>query len=437
MKVKRFFSATMQEALKMVREDLGPDAVILSNEKQHGGVEIVAALDYEEQVAAQELNSDATVSPTKVAKMHAEKHLRLQQELDKAKRHIDAVKSKQQTRPSAAASVDSRASTPSAGMAIQTPENWSELSDMKAEIQALKGLISEQVAARPSANSGQHLSLVQQQVESMLESLCLAKPIRRPLIDAVKTAPDYDSAWQAVRLQLEGALAIEHGEIIDQSGVIALVGPTGSGKTMTIGKMAARYVMKYGADGIALVTTDRYRIAAHEQLKVFGRILNVPVHSVDEANSLDQILDQLSSKKLVLIDTAGLMHSDSCWPEQLQEIKLSAHRIQSYLVMSAVGQYQVMCANYHHYKMVGLAGAILTKIDEAVSLGEAISFLIDSRLRAAYFTDGQRVPEDIHRLDKQQFLDKAEALLNTTERWVTISSAVTDSGSEAVYSHSA
>ena len=201
--------------------------------------------------------------------------------------------------------------------------------------------------------------------------------------------------------------------------------------------MAARYVMKYGAEGIALVTTDRYRIAAHEQLKVFGRILNVPVHSVDESNSLDNILDKLSNKKLILIDTAGLMHSDSCWAEQLQEIKMSAHQVQPYLVMSAVGQYQVMCSSYHHYKMVGLSGAILTKVDEAVSLGEAISFLIDSRLRAAYFTDGQRVPEDIHRLNKTEFVDKAEALLNSSERWVTISSLEADPAPDSVYFHSA
>jgi len=433
MKVKRFFSSSMQEVLKMVREDLGPDAVILSNDKVDGGVEIVAALDYEEEAAAKTVDAPSQASPSKVARMHAEKHLRLQKEMDRAKQHIASVRSQQkspaQGMPETLAVSPSAASVPTNG--------WAELSDMKAQLQELKGMINDQAAARPVQNVHAGMTLVQQQTDNMLESLCIAKPIRDSLLQTVKSETDFESAWVRIREQLEGAISVEYGEIIDQGGVIALVGPTGSGKTMTIGKMAARYVMKYGAEGIALVTTDRYRIAAHEQLKVFGRILNVPVHSVDESNSLDNILDKLSNKKLILIDTAGLMHSDSCWAEQLQEIKMSAHQVQPYLVMSAVGQYQVMCSSYHHYKMVGLSGAILTKIDEAVSLGEAISFLIDSRLRAAYFTDGQRVPEDIHRLNKTEFVDKAEALLNSSERWVTISSLETDPRPDSAYFHSA
>ena len=433
MKVKRFFSSSMQEVLKMVREDLGPDAVILSNDNVDGGVEIVAALDYEEEAAAKTVDAPSQASPSKVARMHAEKHLRLQKEMDRAKQHIASVRSQQkstaQGMPETLAVSASAASVPANG--------WAELSDMKAQLQELKGMINDQAAARPVQNVHAGMTLVQQQTDNMLESLCIAKPIRDSLLQTVKSETDFESAWVRIREQLEGAISAEYGEIIDQGGVIALVGSTGSGKTMTIGKMAARYVMKYGAEGIALVTTDRYRIAAHEQLKVFGRILNVPVHSVDESNSLDNILDKLSNKKLILIDTAGLMHSDSCWAEQLQEIKMSAHQVQPYLVMSAVGQYQVMCSSYHHYKMVGLSGAILTKVDEAVSLGEAISFLIDSRLRAAYFTDGQRVPEDIHRLNKTEFVDKAEALLNSSERWVTISSLEADPAPDSVYFHSA
>ena len=116
---------------------------------------------------------------------------------------------------------------------------------------------------------------------------------------------------------------------------------------------------------------------------------------------------------------------------------MSAYDIKSYLVVSAVGQYQVMCANYYNYKVVGLAGAIITKVDEAVSLGEILSFLIDTRMRASYYTNGQRVPEDIHLVGKPDLFSMAEALLNSSERWITVSAARDESMRDSLFFHSA
>lgn len=430
MNVKRFFSSSMQDALKMVREELGADAMILSNEKVDGGVEIVAALDYDEEQAQQSVGLGAPASPTKVARLHAQKHMKLQGELGRAKKHIEDVK---RNRPTVANVGQADGENNSGG---SVPAGWEQLTDMRAEIESLRGLIQQSVAA-PTIKPVDAPSALQEDVLARLESLCISKTLCHNLVAAVREEESPESAWLKVENEIERAIPIEHGEIIDQGGVIALVGPTGSGKTMTIGKMAARYVMKFGAESVALVTTDRYRIAAHEQLKVFGRILNVPVHSVDEQNTLDGILDRLSDKRLVLVDTAGLMPNDKCWAQQLKEIKMSAHRVQPYLVMSAVGQYQVMCANYNHYRMINPVGVILTKMDEAVSLGESISFLMECQLRVAYYTDGQRVPEDIHRLEPKGLLAQAEALLNSSQRWVTISSQEAESPSEAVFSHSA
>jgi len=434
MKVKRFLSTSMQDVLRMVREDLGPDAVILSNTKVDGGIELVAALDYEEELAPQDdvvpnLITQGEPNPSQLARMYADKHVKLQREMDTARRKIESVKSKrnQKVEKKHSAELVEQNNTDEKSDVIKaeverTESDWIELSDMRAEILEIKGMISRQPSNTETIKSARASSLLQQQVEKTLQSLCLSMPIQKSLIESIKDQLDFEGAWEKVERQIEGAVTVDRTEIIDHGGVVALVGPTGSGKTMTIGKMAARYVMKYGAESVALVTTDRYRIAAHEQLKVFGRILNVPVHTVDETNNLDAILDSLSHKKMVLIDTAGLMHSDACWSEQLQELKLSNHDIKSYLVVSAVGQYQVMCSNYYNYKVVGLSGAIITKVDEAVSLGEALSFLIDTRLKASYFTDGQRVPEDIHLMKKQDLFERAQALLNSSERWVTINS---------------
>lgn len=185
-------------------------------------------------------------------------------------------------------------------------------------------------------------------------------------------------------------------EWLDEGGAYALVGPTGSGKTTTIGKLAARYVLRHGADSLALVTTDRYRVAAHEQLFVFGRILNVPVRVVDESHSLDSILDELSDRHMVLIDTAGLTSSDKGYEEQLSELAQSHHNIRTHLVVSATSQPRIMKSVWHCYKMANLAGCVMTKIDEALTLGESLGFVMETGLPVAYYTDGQKIPEDLH-----------------------------------------
>ena len=448
MKVKRYFSHSMQDALRQIREDLGPDAVILSNSKQNGGVEILATAEYDEdQYESQRENStqdtssfsgvqesmasaSSVVSPSELARQRAEKSLRLQEELDRSRQKISAVKNRA-SRDQYASQRDSafeKVSSGSMGVQADPRRDSAVQSDrddaiviMQQELKELRHLISKQ-----SQRSFEELSPQARpnpayvMLKERLESIGIQNPIREQLEERMEGERDFDTAWAKVRKQLHSAIQTEYSEIIDMGGVISLVGPTGSGKTMTVGKLAARYVMRHGADSLALVTTDRYRIAAHEQLKVFGRILNVPVHVVDEENCLDDILDRCSDRKLVLVDTAGLMQSDRSWNEQLKELKMSAHKIQNYLVMPSTGQYAVMKANYKHYKMVGLAGTILTKLDEAVSLGEAISYLVASKLPCAYVTDGQRVPEDIHLSKREDLLNKAEELLNNAERWVTI-----------------
>jgi len=447
MEVKRFFSTTMQDVLKMVREELGPDAVILSNSKVEGGVEIVAALDYEEELANDSIESQVSVhgepSPSQLARMHAEKHVRLQKEMDSARKRIEGVRTKRQKSDVLNPAKNQQGKAQATEVeSLKNTQALSELSDMRAEILEIKGLINGQPKRSELHLESRSKSMVQQQIEKTLDSLCLSSSIQKNILNsnALKSAVEdleFGPAWEKISHQIESAVHVEHEELIDRGGVIALVGPTGSGKTMTIGKMAAQYVMKYGSENVALVTTDRFRIAAHEQLKVFGRILNVPVHTVDERHGLDTILGQLKHKKLVLIDTAGLMHSDVCWSEQLQELKMSTHKIKNYLVVSSVGQYQVMCSTYQNYKVAGLAGAIITKVDEAVSLGEVLSFLIDTRLKASYFTDGQRVPEDIHLFDRHDIFERAQALLNSSERWVTINPAENESDHSARIFHSA
>ncbi len=458
MKVKRYFSHSMQDALRQIREDLGPDAVILSNSKQNGGVEILATAEYDEEQfeSAREHSSSqskpksksksvsrsferdsvqfSAVSPSELARQRAATSIKLQEELENSRDKITSVKNRREHEQNSprqdqisehsgfrnSSMHGVKSSRPSFRDVDSQVQHDDAIVIMQQELKELRHLISKQSQQNAEDVVKVRANPAHTMLTERLESIGIQNPIREQLGKRMSGEHDFDAAWAKVRKQLHSAMQTEYSEIIDMGGVVSLVGPTGSGKTMTVGKLAARYVMRHGAESLALVTTDRYRIAAHEQLKVFGRILNVPVHVVDEENCLDDVLDRCSDRKLVLVDTAGLMQSDRSWNEQLKELKMSAHRIQNYLVMPATGQYAVMKSNYKHYKMVGLAGTILTKLDEAVSLGEAISYLVASKLSCAYVTDGQRVPEDIHLANKEDLLNKAEELLNNSERWVTI-----------------
>ncbi|MBW7470352.1 flagellar biosynthesis protein FlhF [Marinobacter sp. M216] len=402
MKVKRFFAQSMAEALKQVSEQMGPDAVILSNRRVDGGVEIVTALDYDENMARQRLGdkAESAINGSRLAEMQADQHRRLEDELNRSRDRIREVREKRAKAGatySGATFADLNEAASSGfdeSVAASAPNarGYSdELAQMRAEISSLKDMMSGRSAepAKPVSNA------LQQRLAERLQEFGLSSDLAGSLSRRHKGGRLEDGWKQSLKMLATG-VRTSRQEWPDEGGVYALVGPTGSGKTTTIGKLAARYVLRHGADSLALVTTDRYRVAAHEQLFVFGRILNVPVRVVDESHSLDDILDELSGRHLVLIDTAGLTSSDKGYQEQLAELARSHHNIRTHLVVSATSQPRIMKSVWHCYKMANLAGCVMTKIDEALTLGESLGFVMETGLPVAYYTDGQKIPEDLH-----------------------------------------
>ncbi|MBC7183778.1 MAG: flagellar biosynthesis protein FlhF, partial [Marinobacter sp.] len=402
MKVKRFFAKSMAEALKQVSEQMGPDAVILSNRRVDGGVEIVTALDYDENMARQRLGNEAerATNGSRLAEMQADQHRRLEDELGRSRDRIREVREKRAAQGAgyAGASFAVVQESVSAGLADQETSSGQaagaysdELAQMRAEISSLKDMMQGRKPEPqvPATNA------VQQRLAERLQEFGLGAELATSISRRHKAGRLEDGWKQSLKMLCTG-VRTSRMEWLDQGGVYALVGPTGSGKTTTIGKLAARYVLKHGADSVALVTTDRYRVAAHEQLFVFGRILNVPVRVVDESHSLDDILDELSDRHLVLIDTAGLTSADKGYQEQLAELARSHHNVRTHLVVSATSQPRIMKSVWHCYKMANLAGCVMTKIDEALTLGESLGFVMETGLPVAYYTDGQKIPEDLH-----------------------------------------
>jgi flagellar biosynthesis protein FlhF len=248
-----------------------------------------------------------------------------------------------------------------------------------------------------------------------LQRMGLSAELAKALLERVANVAEPRQAWRMLLAHLAHAIKTPKQEPMDEGGVIALVGPAGMGKTTTLAKLAARYVLKYGAQHIALVSLDSYRIGAQEQLKTLGRILDVPVTLVDPGQSLTQALAPLARKRVVLIDTAGLPGNDPALRMQLETLASRGVNAKSYLVMAATSQSQVLKAAYHSYKPCGLSGCILTKADEATSLGEVLGLAISQRLPVAYLTDGPRIPDDLHVPRSHQLVSRAVGLQATQD----------------------
>ncbi len=194
-------------------------------------------------------------------------------------------------------------------------------------------------------------------------------------------------------------------DIVDRGGVYALVGPTGVGKTTTTAKLAARCVLRHGPSKVALVTTDGYRIGAHEQLRIYGRILGVSVHLVKDAVELRQTLGELQHKHMVLIDTMGMSQKDKLVPELTD--MLAGCDVQRLLLLNSTARGDTLDDVVRAYAGESLAGCILTKIDEAASLATALDVIMRHRLCLLYVSNGQRVPEDLHLPNRSYLLHRA------------------------------
>jgi flagellar biosynthesis protein FlhF len=193
--------------------------------------------------------------------------------------------------------------------------------------------------------------------------------------------------------------------------MIALVGSTGVGKTTSVAKLAARYALRHGQRSVALVTTDCYRIGAHEQLFTYGRILGVPVQVASSHEELQSTLASLADRRLVLIDTAGMSQRDLRLAEQLATLRDSGFPLRTYLVLNVTTQLNVLDEAVRAFGKAALEGCILTKVDEAASLGGVLSVVAKHRLPLAYVGDGQRVPEDLHPARAHNLVNRAVSLM--------------------------
>jgi flagellar biosynthesis protein FlhF len=220
-----------------------------------------------------------------------------------------------------------------------------------------------------------------------------------------------EADWRALQAGLLANMPSIQDGLLEMGGVIALVGPTGVGKTTTIAKLAARYALRYGTAECAMITLDTYKIGAQEQLKIFADLIGVPLHTASTPAEFFRLLERLAHKKLILVDTAGLSQRDARLQAYLAEsLDDGTGDIKPLLVLSAATQLSVMREIMLAFGKLKPMGCILTKLDEATLLGPAITLLAENRLPLAYCANGQRVPEDLLPITARDLLDQAIAM---------------------------
>ena len=507
MKIRRFVAKDMRSALAQIKEELGVDAVIMSNKKIPEGVELMAAVDYSQPVSTPKANDELTTSngvrevsndvinitgsssepqasvPVQAVETAAAPadslSALLNRQVQQPQAQIPQAPSKEVTNQSLARNnmasesltnqscnheedieqqlrnFTDRLRQSNADGTMPKPSDSSEYDNNlgATEENSYNSYEAQQMAEKlqnsqqETLNSNQQAPVNQQDFEKMQQEMASIRqllehqvsglmwqdmaqkdPQRAVLVNRllglglneqiadqiagyVPAQHHEAQAWQEATKLISEQINTTQNDIIHRGGVVALVGPTGVGKTTTIAKLAARFAQIHDQEQVALISTDTFRIAGFEQLATYGKIIGCQVKLAKDSQELDVLLQQFSKKKLILIDTAGMGQRDMRLAENLANLVSNSRvRIRNYLVLAANSQQQVMQENVERFKKVPLSGCIYTKLDESVSIGEIITTSIQNGLPIGYLTDGQRVPEDIKVANAEKLVTLADKM---------------------------
>lgn len=451
--VKRFFAASMSRALELVKDELGPEAVILSSNRVEGGVEIVTSVEPDlptrgiterrafgqhfDTDVDQALDSDAsweTQAGIEQAAANYDSQVELNSEqpfgkqidgeniaaaIERARERMFEAKRKAtagELEPARVKGSVKASSRSSSNTSRANPMDEQKLDGLRSEIADLRMLLEQQMWQRPERDSfnpsfEHDTPDTQVALREHLARLGLSAELVNELSrKAEQNGERLSKAWKMSLARISQQLPVASHLDIERGGTFAFVGPTGVGKTTTLAKLAAQYSLKNGPGKVALISMDTHRVGAVEQLRALSRILEVPLRTVDEQNSLMTTLASLRNFPLVLIDTAGFRHGDQRLHEQLEQLDQNP-AVQRLLVLSSFSQAQTLKASIHAYRpRLDRDACVISKIDEASSLGEVISVVTERHLPLAYITDGQQIPDDIHRANGHNLVTSAVKL---------------------------
>jgi flagellar biosynthesis protein FlhF len=355
MKIKQYLGLDMRDALRQVRAELGADAVILSTRRLGQGVEVSAA-------------SDAEAQPPQ---------------------------------PPAAQSAALAGAAPGGVSAAE------QLS-MSEELRTLRQLLERQLAAL-AWNDYTRREPLRARALSELTALGVARDIALQVVEAL---PAEVSAEDAQNLHLD-ALAQRIAVCEPPAtarGAVALLGATGAGKTSMLAKLALRWLLEHGADGLTIVTIDDEHIGAADQARSLGRLLGVPSFRFANGAEFAAAAARFASQELVLIDTPALAAAPAAVAELRAALESVPLPLQRMLLLPASAQSGVLGEMLRRAAPLEATCCAITRCDEAVSLGGVLSTLVRSGLAVAYLSDGPRIPEDLRPARAQLLVARAVEL---------------------------
>lgn len=394
MKVRRYFAANMRSALEMVRQEQGPDVLIVSNRKLDDGIELVTADGDIDEELVQQFSARAKSASKQRS----------------AKSSVDVMTESPTPVPAPGdAAVKSETLVAPNGTSL-----WSDPASvvaMRRELNDLRGLLEQQLGGFAWAEYGNKRP-VQARLIRALSRAGIAPTLARDLIVGMPDEVAFASGWELALDALASRLSVLDDPILSGGGRVVLCGPSGVGKTLIACKLAAQYALSHGTDSVALISMDDQRLGAQQQLKVFGGLLGVTVPTARNAVELQACLDRVADKDLVLIDTAGAPVDDIGLRELLTQLGRDDVPLESYLVLGANTDYQSLGRVLDATADLCFSGAIVTKLDEAVVLGPILSAVIEAELPIAYVSAGQQVPDDLEAPLSRPLIDRTVALAN-------------------------
>ncbi|MCC5884742.1 MAG: flagellar biosynthesis protein FlhF [Halomonas sp.] len=353
----RFVGANSREAMRQVRTALGDEALILANRRTEQGVEILAMAE-----------SAATSEPAEVVRQE----------------------------PPPARQAAPVSSDPAQAFEAMSARLLEEMRDMRM-------LLSREKDTSPASGTSAGEPIMRIMLEAGF-SQSLAEDVLSTLPEELALAHEGDDramAWLSRQLAKRLVGLEDEAAFMDRTGIVALIGPTGVGKTTTTAKLAARYVMRHGTRPVALVTTDSFRIGAHEQLRIYSRLLDVPMYALNADQPVSDLLARVKGKSWIIIDTVGMSQRDQRVIEQVGHLRGGDTSVRLVLLLNAASQPETLEEVVVRYRQAAQAAGgelhdcIITKQDEAGRLAPALDIIMRHGLRLLFVSHGQRVPEDM------------------------------------------
>tara|TARA_R110001592_G_scaffold97408_7_gene279092 strand:+ start:5545 stop:6897 length:1353 start_codon:yes stop_codon:yes gene_type:complete len=411
MQVKKYQAADTQQAMRLVRAAHGPDAVILDCRSVAGGVEVVVSLEgmLETSMAAappasfpaqqQTRSPDADREPTALDALFNRRK--------KAEEEI----SQHSSPPARTADSNSNGVRPTAAEPQMVWSQNEELLTMKQEMASMKSMLMDQLKGH-NWQQASHQAPEHQGLNDFLSAMDIDPALGKRLCAEIPSDESATVQREMLKMLLVNKLAVKAPP---SAGAICLVGPQGAGKTTTIAKIAAQYVLTHGRSGIAILTTDAARVGAQEQLRAYGRILQIPVHVASDPEEAVKTYRLLRKKNLVLIDTAGISFRDKQGISELNQLISGMQDLQVFLTLPADSENYVQSEIIDAYSSFNVQGAVLTRIDEAMRLGGAMSNLIQHRLPLVWCANGPRVPQNLSAADAGKLVNMAVRMTKAFE----------------------